>query len=109
MTEATDDFAAGTETTGTVEVGGSATGEIDFFSDRDWFAVDFAAGSTYRIDLKGGYTGSGTLRNPYLRGVHEANGYLIHYTDNDRSGAGLNSRLTFTAEETATYYVAARR
>ena len=107
VTEATDDFAAGTETTGTVEVGGSATGEIDFFSDRDWFAVEFAAGSTYRIDLKGGYTGSGTLRNPYLRGVHEANGDLIPYTDNDRSGAGLNSRLTFTAEETATYYVAA--
>ena len=34
-------------------VGGSATGEIDYWGDRDWFAVELEAGTTYRIDLEG--------------------------------------------------------
>ena len=102
-----DDFEAGTETSGAVAVGGSATGEIEIFSDRDWFAVELDAGATYRIDLKGYDTGDGTLRNPYLRGVHDGDGNLLPGTRNDNGGAGNNSELTFTAEDAGTYYVVA--
>ena len=105
--ELTDDFAAGTGTSGTVAVGDSTTGEIDFAGDRDWFAVTLEAGKTYRIDLEGSVTGAGTLRNPYLRGVHDADGVLLDDTTNDHGGAGRNSRVTFTAQEAGTYYVAA--
>ena len=107
VTEATDDFAAGTETSGSVEVDGSATGDIEFWGDQDWFAVDLDAGKTYQIDLKGSATGNGTLFNPYLRGVHDADGNFIAGTTNSNVGRIRNSRVYFTPEEAATYYVAA--
>ena len=69
-----DDFTSNTSTTGTVAVGGSATGDIETGNDRDWFAVELEANTNYRIDLEGSPTGNGTLHNPYLRGVHDANG-----------------------------------
>ena len=105
--ETADDFAAGTGTIGTVTVGGSTTGEIHFNGDRDWFAVTLEAGKTYLIDLEGSETGAGTLRDTYLRGVHDADGVRLSGTTNDDGGAGRNSRVTFTATEDATHYVAA--
>ena len=81
-----DDFAA---TTGEVSVGGSATGEIHSLRDADWFAVTLEAGTTYRIDLEGSRTDAGTLRDPYLRGVHDANGARLAGTTNDDGGTRL--------------------
>ena len=107
VTEIPDDFAAGTGTSGTVEVGGSATGEINYPGDRDWIAVDLEAGRVYQIDLKGLHTGDGTLGDPYLRGVHDGDGVLLAGTTNDDRGAGGNSRVFFTAAEPGIYYVAA--
>ena len=119
----TDDFAAGTGTLGTVQVGGTATGKIETAYDSDWFAVTLDAGTLYRIDLKGSLTRSG-LRDPYLRGVHDANGVLLDGTTDDDGGwdfyyrgsvlldgapgpAFANSRVFVTAEKTGIYYVAA--
>ena len=107
VTEVTDDFTAGTDTAGAVAVGGSATGEIELGRDRDWFAVTLEAGKTYRFDLEGSGTDAGTLYDPYLRGIHDTDGDLISGTTNDDGGAGLNSRVEFTATEDATYYVSA--
>ena len=103
--EVPDDFTAGTDTAGTVAVGGSETGEIEFRGDRDWFAVTLDAGKTYRFDLEGSPTGAGTLYDTYLRGLYDAAGNLISGTTNDDDGAGRNSRVTFTVTEDATYYV----
>ena len=107
VTESVDDFTAGTDTTGTVAVGGSATGEIGGARDRDWFAVTLEAGKTYRIDMEGSRTGQGTMYDPYLRGIHDSDGALIAGTSDDNSGLQYNSQVLFTASETATYYVAA--
>ncbi|MYG28649.1 MAG: hypothetical protein F4213_21980, partial [Boseongicola sp. SB0677_bin_26] len=114
--EIVDDFTAGTDTTGTVAVGGSATGAIEFRTDRDWFAVTLEEGKTYRFDLKGYATGDGTLTDPYLRGIHDAEGDLIEGTTDDDSGGGIyfdgilirtNARVEYTATEDGTYYVSA--
>ena len=102
-----DDYGQDTSTTGSATVGGTATGEIGSSGDRDWFAVDLVAGHTYVIDLRGRPTGDGTLRDPYLRGIHDADGNLISGTTDDDSGEERNSRLTFTASESGTYYIAA--
>ena len=102
-----DDFTADTDTAGTVAVGGSATGEIVGDDDRDWFAVTLEAGRTYRIDLEGWHTGAGILRDPHLRGIYDADGTLIPGTTDDDGGVGDNSRVTFTADADAVYYVAA--
>ena len=107
VTEVPDDFEEGTGTSGAVAVGGSATGEIETGGDRDWFAVELDAGSTYLIDLEGASTGAGTLYNPYLYGVHDAEGVRFAGTTDDNGGVGYNSRVTFTAADTGAYYVAA--
>ena len=101
-----DDYSADRFTTGTIAVGGSATGTIETAYDQDWFAVELVAGRTYIIDLRGSRSGDGTLNDPYLRGVYDANGNLIPRTTNDDGGQG-NSRLTFTATESGTHYIAA--
>ena len=107
VTEMEDDFPETVDTTGTVEVGGSATGEIEYQTDSDWFAVELVAGQTYTIDLKGSPTNDGTLRDPKLRGIHDAEGNRIPDTFDFDGGTGRNSRLTFTATESGTYYIAA--
>ena len=102
-----DDYAGNTSTVGTVAVGGSVTGDIDFVHDRDWIAVELVAGETYRIDLEGSPTSQGTLSDPYLRGIYDADGDLISGTANDDGGSGRNSKVIFEATESGTYYVAA--
>ena len=63
-----------------------------------------STGSTWRARRPG----SGTLSDPYLRGVYDANGnVLLPGTTDDDGGAGYNARVTFTAEEAGAYYVAA--
>ena len=70
--------------------------------------MEFVAGTTYRIDLKGSPTGDGTLTDPYLRGVYDAEGSFVpDSVSDDGGGVGNNSRLDFTASETGTYYIAA--
>ena len=107
-----DDFSASVATTGTVAVGGSATGEIGLVAgsqrDHDWFAVTLEAGKTYRIDVKGADTGDGTLTNPVLAGVYDVSGGLVGGTGDDDGGTGRNSLKVFTPAADGTYYVAAR-
>ena len=51
--EADTDFPSTTATTGRVEVGASATGNIGTNVDRDWFKVVLEADKAYQIDMKG--------------------------------------------------------
>ncbi len=97
-----------TRTTATPEGGGgSATGKIDSSGDVDWFKVTLTAGTQYQIDLEGRATGRGSLYDPLLRGIFDANGNEIPGTVNDDGGEGYNSRLLFTPDATRAYYVAA--
>ena len=102
-----EDFSRNPSTSGRVAVGDTATGRIGSSGDRDWFAVELVAGRTYVIDLRGNPTDDGTLRDPYLRGIYDADGNRISNTTNDDGGQGYNSRLTFTATESGTHYIAA--
>ena len=64
--EADTDFPATTATTGRVEVGASATGNIESGTDVDRFKVDLEAGKRYQFKLEGSHNGRGTLPDPYL-------------------------------------------
>lgn len=101
-----DDAAASPASPRTVPVGGSADGVIERPLDDDWFAVTLEAGTRYRFTLDGAGTGPDDLRDPFLRGIHRADGTLIDNTTNDDYGS-LNSRVVFTPTESGTYYVAA--
>ena len=102
-----EDLPADTTTTGRVAIAGSATGNIETGDDRDWFAVELVAGRTYLVDLEGSETDQGTLEDPYLHGIHDADGNLVADTSSDDVGASPNSRVTFSPTVDGTYYVAA--
>ena len=85
-------------------VGTPVRGKIDFSGDVDWFKLQIAVGSIYQIDLEGEDTGSGSLRNPLLRGVFDADGNYIPGTRNDNGGEGDNAWVTVDLES-GNYYV----
>ncbi len=90
-------------TTVTLAIGGSLNGAVNTWGDRDWFAVDLVAGQRYSIPLDGAaFGGYGALSDPYLR-LRNASGTLV--AQDDDSGPGLNSVLTFTATATGRYYL----
>ena len=109
-----DDYTDGTITTGTVAVGGSVTGVIGAprpgfnARDVDWFKVELLAGRTYRIDLEGASTSSGTLPDPSISGIYDAKGQKVPGTStNNDGGEGRNARLLFAPDTGGTYYIAA--
>ena len=102
-----DDYSADRFTTGAVAVGGSTTGTIETAYDEDWFAVELVAGRTYQFDLEGSPTGRGTLPDTYLRAIYDSEGRYQSGTYNDNFDGSKNSRVTFTAQESGTYYVRA--
>ncbi len=102
--EADTDFPADNTTSGRVEVGASATGNIASTSDKDWFRVDLEAGKTYQFDLEGSPTGRGSLGDPFLQ-IFDASGSNKLAEDDDISTANLNSQLVFTPTAAGAYYL----
>ena len=106
--EADTDFPETTSTTGRVEVGASATGNIGTETDYDWFKVVLEANKTYQIDLVGDTGGGGTLGDPYLRNIHDASGAEISGTENDDvAGGDADSRVVFRPTAAGAYYLVA--
>ena len=111
---ATDDFPASAETTGQITVGGTATGTVETPNDRDWFRVTLVSGTTYRIEATGAATGGGTLSDPYLYAIHDAEGQPLA-DQIDRGGyffaVGItpewNAWAEFEATATGVHYISA--
>ena len=100
-----DDCANDTTTTCSVSPGTPVTGDIQYSGDDDYFSLSVASGVTYQIDAEGSPTSMGTLTDPYLELRDPSNaGTAI----NDDGGTGFNARLTWTASNTLTVYVAIR-
>ena len=66
ITDSEDDYLGAEETTGTVAVGGSATGNLEVDNDVDWFRVRLEEGKSYRASMRGAESGGGTLADPFL-------------------------------------------
>jgi serralysin len=98
-----DSVPGDASTTVTLAIGAALNGAVNTLRDRDWFAVDLVAGQRYSISLDGAAYGSyGALSDPYLR-LRDTNGNQV--AQDDDSGPGLNSLLTFTATATGRYYL----
>lgn len=82
--------------------GGSYVGNLETSGDEDWVRVELVAGQRYQFDLAG--TGSDTLGDPLIR-LFDDSGSLIGENDDISLGVNRDSRLTFTATETGTYYI----
>jgi regulation of enolase protein 1 (concanavalin A-like superfamily) len=103
-----DDFGATTATTGSVAVGGQATGSIEQPNDKDWFKVSLQAGTTYTFDLLGADGGGGTLGagsgEAYLS-LFDGSGYIVE----SAHGNGVNGdpRLSYTPTVSGSFYLQA--
>ena len=100
-----DDYPADTTTTGSVVVGGRATGNVQFPYDPDWFAVELEADTPYLVQARGWRTGNGTLWDPNVPGIYDDQGVLLPGTSADDEGVGLESWQVFTPSAAGTYYV----
>ena len=110
------DLPASTRTAGFLPFGQSVKGEVESSDDRDWFRVRFddrLCDRVYWLRLKGADSSDGTLADPYIAGVFDANGNRIPYswtagqlgTLNSDSGEGRNTIIDFTPHEAGEFYV----
>ena len=104
VSEGDADLPNDNSTPGRVAVGGSATGAIGTAGDQDRFAVELVAGRTYQFDLTGSPGGGGTLPDTFFRAIYNSEGQYQSDSYNDDFDGGRDSRVTFTATESGTYY-----
>ena len=104
VSEGDADLPNDNSTPGRVAVGGSATGAIGTAGDQDRFAVELVAGRTYQFDLTGSPGGGGTLPDTFSRAIYNSAGQYQADSYNDDFDGGRDSRVTFTATESGTYY-----
>jgi hypothetical protein len=101
-----DDLAGSTSSAGRLAVGGSVSGVIERVWDQDWYGVDLVAGTMYVFDHRGASSDGGTLVDPLLLGLHDAEGVMIAGTRANDGGKVYDSRLTYQAQSTGAYWVA---
>lgn len=101
------DIVASTKTTASLAVGASLTSTIGRSGDADWVKVYLTAGTSYVIEQKGLDSSSGSLSDPFIKGIYNARGKLISGTSDDDSGAGSDARVEFTPTADGFYYVSA--
>ncbi|WP_075507002.1 matrixin family metalloprotease, partial [Prochlorococcus marinus] len=98
------DAANNSSTIYSVSVGDTFSGNLSSSGDRDWVEITLNAGISYEFNLTGSRSSDGTLYDPYLR-LYNSNGTLLTFDDDD--GLGLESKISFTASNTGTYYLSA--
>ncbi|WP_288250526.1 matrixin family metalloprotease, partial [uncultured Prochlorococcus sp.] len=98
------DAAPNTSTSYSISVTDTFSGTLSYAGDRDWVAITLTAGNNYTFDLTGSASGDGTLVDPYFR-LYSSNGTQLTY--NDDYGGTYESRITYEATTTGTYYLSA--
>ena len=110
VSQPADDYANGltdgSHPFGQVSANSSSSGTLEVGGDRDWFAVQLAAGVTYVIDLQGQHAGGGTLEDPYVR-LHDSSGALLAENDDIVQGVNRDSKLSYTPSAPGQYYIEA--
>ena len=114
ITDSEDDYLGAEETTGTVAVGGSVTGNLEVDNDVDWFKVRLEEGKSYRVSMRGAESGGGTLADPFLAigygesftftdyGIGEA---VLH--NDDKSESEKDSELVLSVTRTHDSWISA--
>jgi len=87
-------------TTATVALGSVTPGTIDLAGDHDWYQLTLTAGQTVVLTV----TGGGSL-DTYLNLYDPTGTTIIASNDDIVSGQNTDSRLTFTASTSGTYFV----
>ena len=91
-------------TTAKVSVGDYFWDRLEVASDRDWIALDAAAGDRVSINMMG--YGAQALIDPYLR-IYDANNVLVASNDDVILGDQQNAMVTFVVGSAGPYYIEA--
>ena len=104
---ADSDLPADTSTTGTITIGGSASGTRGSITDEDWYAVELQAGVQYTFIML--RDGDNPHQDPLLILYNYAGTEIDRNDDVEINGveANSNSFITFTPGESGTYYLGA--
>jgi hypothetical protein len=94
----------GREDAGILSIGQQRLGRIGDVNENDWYRVDLQEGRRYEFNDFQAVAGMG---DPKLR-LYSPEGRLVHDPRrSDDAGGGLNSKLTYTADDTGTYFLVA--
>ena len=104
---ASDDIADNATTSTTLALNGTLSSSIGTPGDVDWVKVTLSAGLSYNIAELGSATGNGTLVDPQILGVYNAQGQALANSSDDDGGTGANAQVTVTAPTSGSYYIAA--
>ena len=94
-----DDYSSDIYTTGRVDVGGQATGNLQGDYDTDWFRVSLNANAQYILRQT-----KITIDDPYLE-LYDSSGNDITYDDD--SDGERNSKIIYTPATSGNYFLAA--
>ena len=96
------DTGGDTSTQGKLTPGSFVIDEIETAGDNDWFSIDLVAGENYTFTV---YLPGGGLRDSILT-LRNSTGAVITTNDDANTQARLYySEITFTATESATYFL----
>lgn len=101
VTPVADDYSADSSTRGSVGVGGTSNGRIETSGDKDWFAVDLAAGNRYAFTLSG--TGNPALGSPFLELVNSTGSRIAFGSNSGNEG----STISYVANASSRLYLSA--
>lgn len=90
-----DDYSANPSTTGRLAIGETATGTLEGYADRDWFAMELKANTTYVFS---------TSSEIYGIGVANASGAIV---SGDLVYDYSRKSLSYTPQASGTYYLQA--
>ncbi len=90
----------------TISAGDTFSGNISYSGDKDAIAIRLIRGASYTFELTGRFSGHGTLFDPYLE-LFDYSPSLLK-SDDDGGERLFESRISFTASNTGTYYFGAK-
>ena len=99
------DAAANAQTAYSLAVGDTFNGVFDDKQDNDWVRVELVEGKTYEIHLAG--TGSNSGADTILRVFNSSGEQVAVNDDSDVATGQLDSRLSFTPDNSGVYYLSA--
>ena len=94
-------------TAANLSIGSATSARIDPIRDVDWFRVTLTAGQNYVINQRGVGSGAGTLADPEIQGIYDANGVIIPGTGNNNSGGTQDAQTSFQPLISGAYFIGA--
>lgn len=98
----TDDASADIHTSYSMTVGDVFMGTVGDPGDIDCISFEMTDPGLFTFSMRGSSSGSGTLRNPFLR-LYNSDGHLVGYIGD--GGAGRDARIETELTEGGTYFL----